>query len=255
MTTLLYDGSFEGFLTGIFEAYDRKLPEYCIRREDRHMSQMFSDVQVVTVDRTKANRVLNGLRRRMTRVGLEYLYYTSFSELPEAEDVMQAFITHILSHKENAEQDFSNASVLRIARIAKMVSRERHRMKAFVRFQLTKDGMYYAAIEPDFNVIPLIISHFRNRYADQRWLIYDVKRKYGIYYNLDSVETVTLQFEPGNYQGKDISISFDETEPMYQQLWQQYFKSVNIASRRNMTLHLRHVPRRYWGFLTEKTAR
>jgi probable DNA metabolism protein len=133
-----------------------------------------------------------------------------------------------------------------------MVHRERHRMKAFVRFQLTKDGIYYAAVDPDFNVLPLIIDHFKNRYADQRWLIYDLKRKYGIYYDLEKVETIMLEFNESNNNGKDIAGSFDEKEDLYQQLWKDYFKSVNIASRKNMTLHIRHVPKRYWKYLTEK---
>ena len=57
-------------------------------------------------------------------------------------------------------------------------------MEAFVRFQLTKDGLYYCIIQPDYNVLPLISNHFEKRYADQRWLIYDSRRKYGIYYDL-----------------------------------------------------------------------
>ncbi|RYF92797.1 MAG: DUF4130 domain-containing protein, partial [Chitinophagaceae bacterium] len=96
------------------------------------------------------------------------------------------------------------------------------------------------------------LTHFKNRYADQRWLIYDLKRKYGIYYDLEKVETVTLDFTNENRSGRDKSVSFDEKEVLYQRLWQDYFKSVNIVSRKNTRLHLRHVPKRYWKLLTEK---
>lgn len=67
-------------------------------------------------------------------------------------------------------------------------------MKAYVRFKLTKDQLYYAFVEPDHNVLPLIAGHFKGRYAGQRWLIYDVKRKYGIYYDLQTVTTVEIDF-------------------------------------------------------------
>ena len=252
MITLLYDGSFEGFLTAVFEGYERKLSLYCIRKEDTYTKDMFGEPVVITADKVKATRVWKGLRQRISAKGLEYIYCTSLSELPDAEDTMLAFIQHIFRHIQNVESDYSNKHVLQIAHITKMVHRERHRMKAFIRFQLTKDGIYYAAVEPDFNVLPLIIAHFKNRYADQRWLIYDLKRKYGIYYDLHKVETITLEFTPDNHQGKDIAVSFDEKELLYQRLWQDYFKSVNIASRRNIQLHIRHVPRRYWKLLTEK---
>ena len=66
-------------------------------------------------------------------------------------------------------------------------------MEAFVRFQKLKDGLYYSLVQPDYNVLPLII-HFEDRYADQRWLIYDSHRKYGLYYNLNSVEEVQMRF-------------------------------------------------------------
>ena len=48
-----------------------------------------------------------------------------------------------------------------------------------------------AIVQPDFNVLPLIEKHFRERYADQRWLIYDVRRKYGLYYDLQTVDGST----------------------------------------------------------------
>jgi probable DNA metabolism protein len=251
MITLLYDSTFEGFLTAVFEAYDRRLPEYRIRKAENYTKEMFGEELVIDSNKQRSERVWKGLQQRITSKGLDYIYCASLSELPHAEDTITRFIQHIFSNQQNVEADFSNPYVLEIARINKMVHRERHRMKAFIRFQLTKDDLYYAAIEPDFNVIPLIIPHFKNRYANQRWLIYDIRRQYGIYYDLHTVETITLDFAEGN-KAQDITLVLDEKETFYQRLWQDYFKSVNIASRRNMPLHIKHVPRRYWRLLTEK---
>ena len=41
-------------------------------------------------------------------------------------------------------------------------------------------------------------------------------------------------------------------ETDYQELWKAYFKSVDIPERRNLKLHLQHVPKRYWKYLVEK---
>jgi len=43
-----------------------------------------------------------------------------------------------------------------------------------------------------------------------------------------------------------------ENEPDYQVLWKSYFDNVNIPERRNMKLHLQHIPKRYWKYLSEK---
>jgi probable DNA metabolism protein len=41
-------------------------------------------------------------------------------------------------------------------------------------------------------------------------------------------------------------------EKNYQNLWRKYFEHVNIKERKNMKLHIQHVPKRYWSLLTEK---
>ena len=139
-----------------------------------------------------------------------------------------------------------------IHQTSRKVDREKHRMEAFVRFQLTKDGLYYSIIQPDYNVLPLISKHFEDRYADQQWLIYDARRKYGIYYNLKEVAAVQISFDIALNDKQQLATIHDEKEELYQQLWQQYFSSVNIAARKNMKLHIQHMPKRYWRYLVEK---
>ncbi len=78
------------------------------------------------------------------------------------------------------------------------------------------------------------------------------KRKYGIYFDLHQTTEVQINFLKETNKGKDAKAVWSENEEMYQQLWQQYFKSVNIAARKNTKLHLQHMPRRYWKYLPEK---
>ena len=159
--------------------------------------------------------------------------------------------------KSTVHQNYGHPAVLDVSQIAKSVSREKHRMEAFVRFKKTAEGIFFAVIDPDFNVLPLISPHFKGRYADQRWLIYDEKRRYGLFYDLSSVHEV--QFSHVNSKSMieqaqltDTSITLDAQEALYDQLWKDYFKSTNIVERRNIKLHLQHVPKRYWKYLTEK---
>ena len=77
------------------------------------------------------------------------------------------------------------------------------------------------------------------------------RRAFGLYYDLHQVEYITLDFSEEGV-GKNILTKYDSDEAIYQVLWKDYFKSVNIAARKNNKLHLRHVPKRYWKNLTEK---
>lgn len=248
MQTLIYDGSFEGLLSAVFYIYEYKLTDAHIYRNEAPPA-LFGNTVVVDSDLAKAERVWNGLAKLLSSEGLNTIYSSYLADTLQEENNILAYMRYAFSAGKNIEADYSNFAVLRAQQVARMVSRERHRMKAFVRFMLTKDGIYYAHIEPDFNVLPLIKSHFENRYADQRWIIYDHKRNYGLYYDLNKTETITLHF---SQTGSNMAINFDENEEAYQNLWRQYFKSVNIADRKNMKLHIQHVPRRYWHLLSEK---
>lgn len=248
MELLIYDGTFEGFLTAVFCVYEYKFVQAEIHRTIPS-SSLFGNVRHIATDEAKAERVWKGLANKLTSAGLHTLFCSYLADTLQEENNMLAYIRHALASTHNIEADYSNFAVLRAQRVEKMVHRERHRMTAFIRFKLTKDNIYFAEVQPDFDVLPLIKKHFKNRYTDQLWLIYDTKRNYGIYYNLNTVEEITLNF---GEQTKNEGDWVAEEEPLYQTLWQQYFKSVNIASRKNMKLHIQHMPKRYWKLLTEK---
>ncbi|KAF2343017.1 TIGR03915 family putative DNA repair protein [Flavobacterium tistrianum] len=251
MTQIIYDGSYEGWLTAVFEIYEYKLKDVVFAQEETSNTLLFSSTHFVITDTAKANRVLNGLEQRLSHHGFNNLYFAFLSEMDQIEEIMFRFVEYVFSSTINIEGDLSRSEVLNVKKAAHLTGKESHRMKAFVRFKLTKDGLYYAIIEPDCDVLSLIEQHFKNRYADQRWLIYDSKRKYGIYYDLENVSTVEMQFESNPSSGFLAEIN-DENEEFFENLWRNYFKSVNIESRKNTKLHIKHMPKRYWKNLTEK---
>ena len=85
------------------------------------------------------------------------------------------------------------------------------------------------------------------------WLIYDMKRKYGLLSDMRQVGEVHLSLkEVQGAAAPSIAIALDERDELFQHLWKQYYTSTNIEARKNMKLHLQHVPRRYWKYLVEK---
>jgi probable DNA metabolism protein len=251
MTRLIYDGTFEGLLTAIFEIYERKLLRVNLQKEGAYGSAMFEDVLTIATDNNRANRVLAGLNKKVSANTLQRLYIAHLAEIENEDNTIVNFIRYAFDNQQNIEDDYGNRNVLRVSEIVTMMRRERHRMEAFIRFQKLSDGTFYAAIEPDFNVIPLLIKHFKNRYADQKWIIYDIKRHYGLYYDLHDTEYINLEFSEVNNPANVIKAYIDDEE-IYQHLWKNYFTSVNIKSRKNTRLHVRHIPKRYWKHLTEK---
>lgn len=253
MKIWVYDGAFSGFLTAVFEVYEYKCNDAKIVKQTQYHASVFGQDHIVETNADKALRVWKGILKYTSAGAAESLYHSWLSELPNIEKYLLQYIQYLFIKKQSVDADFSHPAVLKIAQVTKKVHRERHRMEAFVRFQLTKDNLFYAVIEPDFNVLPLLITHFKNRYADQRWLIYDGKRKYGIYYDLQTVEMIELTLSDEVKQNGLLPV-VNEEEGMYQSLWKSYFQSVNIKARKNTKLHIQHMPKRYWKFLPEKSS-
>jgi len=255
MKVVVFDGSFNGFLTTVFEVYEYKMAQPAINRQDAANGSLFGEYHEVSTNSEKTKRVLLKLEQKLSKTAMQQLYKTFLSEQPGIDNTLLRYVQYVISSKHGVENDYGNADVLMVQQVSKKVEREKHRMEAFVRFQLTKDGLYYALIQPDYNVLPLTAAHFKNRYADQRWLIYDCRRKYGLYYDLDEVAEVTIDFIADTQNSGDKNAMYDESENLYQELWKQYFDSVNIKARKNTKLHIQHMPRRYWKYLVEKEPR
>lgn len=249
MTYYIFDGTLEGLLTAVFEYYDRKPGPLRLVAQQHFEPLLLGETFEVVSDEAKAKRVWEGLKRKTGNDWLLRFYKAYLSEDAETFRQLFDFACYIFDHPKGAEQNLGHPAVIAVTQMERSVSRERHRMKAFIRFQETADGIFYAPVEPDFNVLPLISHFFQNRYADQRWIIYDLKRNYGLYYDLEKVSEIVLEEKP---EMKLASGLLDGKEQLYGLLWNDYFKSTNIRARKNMKLHIRHVPKRYWKYLTEK---
>lgn len=251
--TLLYDGSVKGFFTAVFEYYERKLKTSTIRRLQGYESGLFEAPVEVITDQVKSERVMRGLQKKTPKGTVDMLVKVLHTELPDAEEVALQVVQLAFASPRGLRMDYREPCILRMKEINRMVNREIHRMHAFVRFQKTIDSIYAATIRPDFDVIPFIGSHFEKRYADQQWMIYDTSRDYGIFYDLKAVSTVKLTNPSwvGNRQLDEKILADGESN--FKEAWAKYFHATCIQERKNMRLHLQHVPHRYWKYLPEKT--
>ena len=252
MTLLSYDSTFEGLLTTVFEIFEFKYSNPKIIKKEEAQHNLFAIPIEIITDITKSDRVIKKLNLQLGTDGVRSLIYAFLSEKSGVEDILFNAINYAVNNRNhNVLKDFTNDAVLQISQLTKSVGREKHRMEAFIRFELLKDEIYFAKIEPDFDVLTLIINHFKNRYQDQKWLIYDLRRKYGVFYDLENIEIVAMDIDVKLIENKSEEI-FSTSEIEYQKLWWEYFYHTNIKERKNSKLHVQHVPKRYWKYLTEK---
>ena len=248
----LYDNTFDGLLTCVFDAFNRKeFPENIIGEKER--LPLFTDSFNVVTDETKADRVLKGLKKKISKPALDMLFISYLSESERIEIQIFNYIRKALLSEKSIETNFADPDVLELSKIFKKVRREEERIRQFVRFQKTADGVFFAVMDPEYNVLPLTARHFKIRYADQQWIIYDTRRNYGLYYDLKTVETVHFEQLPVSLStGKLSNEKLDQYEANFQELWKDYLNAITIRERLNLKLQRQHMPRRFWKYLTEK---
>lgn len=253
MIIYTYDGTFEGFLTCIFECYSRKAFPMDICSRIGEQKYMFTEKYDVQTDSIKAERVWKGVQSKLTGKNKQLPFYAFLSEEQEIEMKIYRFLRQLFSSHLNIETDYGDSDVLYLTQTSQKVKKEAMRMMQFVRFQHTKEGLYFCGIEPHYDVIPMVIEHFQKRFADQKWLLYDVKRNYGVLYGKEKVEEVVISHKEFNtITGQVKENILQEGEEFYQKLWKSYFTHINIKERKNLRLHRQYMPRRFWKYLPEK---
>ncbi|MGX8220315.1 TIGR03915 family putative DNA repair protein [Psychrobacter celer] len=258
---VLYEPSFEGWLSAVFYVYANKLYDdeaLQLIAQDCYVPSLIAQATSVVPNEEHAERVLVKLNQLLGRSGMRNLLWGFLSEKEHIGTTLFWVVKYAIDYpNRHIMQDVGNLHVLELVQTVKSVGREKHRMEAFVRFEHTTDDIYFARVEPDFNVLPLIGEHFRQRYQDQHWAIYDITRGYGIYYDKSNstatrpaaLQTITdlddaVLRRPASIHSAD--------ERRYQQFWQGYFTNVNITERKNPRLHRQYLPQRYWKYLSEK---
>ncbi|MBD8388324.1 TIGR03915 family putative DNA repair protein [Dysgonomonas sp. BGC7] len=252
MIVFFYDKTFEGLLTAVFDAYSRKVfPDKLLGEEDIPPLFMQESYTVITQEDRSA-RVWAALEKKMSKLACNMLSYAWLSEEEGSDELLFRYIRKTIDSKISIETNFADDDVLKLHQLAKRVAHEAQYLRQFVRFQKAADDIFFSPVSPRYNALPIAIEHFKDRFADQKWVIYDIKRRYGYYYDLHTMVEMTLDSDEHLLGGKLDENLMAEDEKMFQELWKGYFKSMTIKERINLKLQRQHMPKRFWKYLTEK---
>ncbi len=257
MIVFRYDKTFDGLLTAVFDAYARRtFPDALLEENDPGPLFMTEEYTVVT-DGERSGRVWRALEKRLPKEVCNMLMFAWLSEETGVDEMLLRYMRRVFdspcreSGQAQVQTDFADPDVLRVKQLAQRVSWERERIIQFTRFQKGGDNSYFAPVSPRYNALPLSIPYFKDRFRDQKWLIYDIKRRYGFYYDLETVTEVTMEDDGHLLDGQLDETLMAEDEKLFQSLWRTYFHAMAINERINPKLQRQHMPRRFWKLLTE----
>ncbi len=259
-----YDKTWEGLLTAVYDAFARRTFPLRLLAEGEP-EPMFSDGSyVVCTDPARCERVWSGLQRSAGRRVCNMLLHVWLSEEEACDELIFRYLCKVFNAcsvggsglaagraGDSITTDFSDPDVLAAHQIALKVAREGEHVRQFLRFQKGADGSYFAPVAPKYNALPLAVDHLTDRFADQRWLVYDTRRHYGYLYDLQEVKEVTMEDDAHLLSGRLNDDILAADEKLFQQTWREYLGALTIKERLNPRLQRQNMPRRFWKYLTE----
>lgn len=244
MTTYFFDGTKNGLLTCIFESfYEKRIPDdvttKCVQ------CGLLDEIVTIKTDNEKAERVYKCLKNCKTKYLVSDFNLTFRSGEKKRFKVLFDYLNVAISNKNiDVSKAFALPEIQAFTDLKNRIYTETHRFKGFLRFMETEKGFYYACYEPDNDITELLVPHFTAR-LQSPFIIHDIKRNI-----LALCDGKRYKILNGGDNG--VTVFMSESEEIFLDLWQQYYKSINIEERKNLRQMRNYMPERYWKNLSEK---
>ena len=241
----LYDGTFDGFLTCVYEHYHSGKADAIAAENSGFQGNFFTDVCSVETDPVKADIVAGAIRDKISPYDLKRVY-TVFRSCAEKREIkLLRYI--ILGFKRGAQIRLmhTHPDVMPVEQAENKLAFEVHRLCGLVRFSDIQGGILYSKIDPDNDVLEFLAPHFTARFHSDPFIIHDERRHKALFaYN--------RRWHIADFTEADAAgIRLSESEEEYRALWRRYFETISIKERTNPRCQRTLMPGRYWKNLTE----
>ncbi|MDU1229274.1 MAG: TIGR03915 family putative DNA repair protein [Clostridium sp.] len=244
MSILIYDDSFEGLLTSMYDAfYSKHQIDGIYGLSQYNAPLLLGEIKNIETDLNKFEKVRNSIINKIDLLCLQKIYMVYLSNVEDKGMVIFKYLKSAFKYKKNIHAFLHIDIVRQIDEIKKRVSFEAHKFKGFVRFKSIDNNFLYCSIEPDNNILELIGDHFMKRFSNEYWIIHDISRNKAIIYDTNKYEIIELLQD----DCKNLLDHKDE----YSSLWKCYFKFTTIEERKNLRLQCQMMPKRYWKHIFE----
>ena len=238
---LVYDGSFEGFLSLVYEVYYKKLKPTKIYKTLPN-EIIFEEILEIQTSEENSTKVLKAIKTKFPKPIVEKILNIFMCDSRAFEVALLEFI--IIGFKDTKQLfNINNSSVFYLSNLEKELFKNVHKMYAFVRFEELDDDTLYAKLECKFNVVYFLAKHFLKRFNNQNFIIHDINRKIAFIKTKDdySIQEVAFFDEP----------NYSINEEKFQKLWKRFFKGVTIEERINPKLQQQLIPLIYRTYMSE----
>lgn len=242
MIVYLYDSTFEGMLTCIYEGYYSREPDEIL---DSYLYKptLFDESEHITTDNVKANKVAFAIIDKLSEEFFHKIVNSFFSEDYHVGTYIFKLLKYAFKNGPEIINFVTNDTVSNVVDLYSSVVRETHLMVGLVRFTKLKGDIYYCQFSPTYNQAPLLAEHFSNRMHNQIWVIHDVKRNIAVFYDKN-------RWYVNEFYGNG-SFELSDDEELFRSLWKEFHSKIAIKERINPKLQRSFMPKKYWKYLLE----
>ncbi|RJP26452.1 MAG: DNA metabolism protein [Actinobacteria bacterium] len=243
----VYDGGFEGLLTTLFRLLQGREEPEDIRAEGKALQEsLLAETVMVRTDAELAERLSRDICERISSRALRNVLNAFLSGREGAEYNIYRYLRLGWELGADVDARLGDEHVHAVHGMSRCTAREAHRMRGFLRFRQLEDGMYYAPMRSQCDVLSLVAGYFTARMGDQDWVIHDLVREQAAFCLAGELAFCDLPgFDP----------RFSGEEELCQELWRMYYKTIAVSERRNSRLQKSCMPMKYWSILVEEPAR
>ena len=235
-----YDGSFEGFLSAVFDSFSMKtVPADIVIFDDMEPSLL--KIHYVETNPEHAKRVLNGIEQKLGYSVLNMVKKSFLFDGEGKEIAILRFIRKAFAEGMSAGSKIGDEDVNRVYRMCVAVNNEAEHWRQFARFS-DSNGALVAVIHPKHFVLPLIKGFFCARIKNEHFMIFDSEHGAALIHTPQKSAIIPVE-----------SLDFPDPseDNFYSNLWKSYYRHIAIASRYNPTCRRSHMPKRFWQYLPE----
>lgn len=237
----LYDGTFDGFLTCVYEAYVNREEPMDFYTFDTPQASFYPERAVYT-DEAHAKRVFISFAKKFGNEGQNMVSRGFLTCMQDKELWLWRFIRLGYDRGPMVCKDLADPIVDRVGKALKHLGGEAHLLTGFVRFSQL-DGALVGEITPKNRVLTMLRPHFCGRYPQEKFLLYDRTYKEALVHIPGHWAIVPMEeFEMGQAGAEELA---------YRRMWRSFYDTISIEGRYNPKCRQTHMPKRYWANMTE----
>lgn len=235
-----YDGSFEGFLSAVFDSFSMKtIPADIVVFDDMEPSLL--KIHYVETDFEHAKRVKTGIECKLGQTVLNMVEKAFLFDGEGKENAILCFIRKAFSEGRKTGSKIGDEDVNRVYKMCVAVNYEAERFRQFTRFS-DSNGALISVIHPKHFVLPLIKHFFCARIKNEHFMIFDAEHGAALIHTPEKTAIIPVE---------SLELPDCTEDNYYSGLWKNYYRHIAIASRYNPNCRRNHMPKRFWKYLPE----